>query len=235
LQGLPFDPMRRICTGGHFFNAISRRTTSYSPTHFGIELRTMEIEPWVFQRSTMDRQINREHFLQFLLVVLATASFITLFFYPVLHEAGHLLAVKMFGGRIGGMDLRLFKAYALFSGSFTPAQTSIIDIAGFALPYCVWLLGMAVVRKTENWVVEYFKLLFSFMVLGTMLIWIIFPALAMFHSAPLTEDAVKFTVHSDIHGFLISGAFILLAWLSVMTLIKNTGSLKAIFNKLLYS
>lgn len=168
---------------------------------------------------------------QALLIVylIILAWFIILIVYPFLHESGHLLSAIICGGKAHGMRLGFLQASVSFSGDFNNFQLAIVHISGAILPYVIWLVFIISIPKNVHFILEGFKILFSGIVIGSMLPWIIIPILFELNKAPAGDDVTKFMGSVNTNGFLISSIFLAVIAFSIILFIKKLGNIKDIF------
>src|SRR6056297_1019490 len=105
---------------------------------------------------------------------------IILIFYIILHEGGHLLMAFLFGGEITYFNINLINARISYNGNFTIFQYSIIDLAGFGLPFLIWYVFISLIPlKVNNLIIKNIKV-YSGIVISTIIPWIIIPILQIF-------------------------------------------------------
>lgn len=149
--------------------------------------------------------------------------------YVLLHEGGHALTAYLSGVRITYFSINLFNARMAYSGSLTAFQKSIFHIAGFGLPYFIWLLLISFVPvNSGKRVIEYLKV-YSAVVMASAIPWITIPVLYLTGSAPAGDDTTKFLKTSSLNGLLVSLFFLCLLVFSFLLWRKKTPDARAIF------
>jgi len=135
---------------------------------------------------------------------------IILIFYIILHEGGHLLMAFLFGGEITYFNINLINARMSYNGNFTMFQYSIIDLAGFGLPFLIWYVFISLIPlKVNNLIIKNIKV-YSGVVISTIIPWIIIPILQIFSKAPSGDDVTKFLIRSNLNNLLVSLIFLCL-------------------------
>jgi hypothetical protein len=166
--------------------------------------------------------------------ILSLGILFIVFLYPLLHESGHLLAAKIFGGQIGGMSLNLLNARAFFCGNFTNIQNAIIFISGMAFPYFIWLIFIIIIPKFTPPAVEYIKLFSSLMIISTMLPYLIMPIVYLYGKAPSIDDSTRFIFNININPVVISIIFLIIITLSLILFLSKTKDIKELFYKKIF-
>jgi hypothetical protein len=155
------------------------------------------------------------------IVIITTGVLFALLIYPLLHEAGHLLAANAFGSRHNSIKLGIFQAWALFDGSFSKEQTSIINISGIGFTFILWLIFIVVVPKECAWWLEPLKLVYSSANIASLLVWVVVPILTINGKAPMSEDATKFTISSSYNEYAIAFVSFIVVILSLYLFFKK--------------
>jgi hypothetical protein len=149
-----------------------------------------------------------------ILIALALfASLVLLFVYTVLHEGGHALVGLLSGGTIETFNVSFldFSAHvSMRGGSDSPAVRVLNNLAGMALPLLAWVAFLLLAPRRGNLLLEWVKAVGSMGVFNTLLVWIIFPIIALFGEAPAGEDATRFLRNSGVHPLLMAAFFLLL-------------------------
>ncbi|MEC9488327.1 MAG: hypothetical protein UMV23_02445 [Halanaerobium sp.] len=153
--------------------------------------------------------------------------FITI--YATLHEAGHALSVLLFGGEITFFNINLFDARMSYRGVFLPWEKSVIHLAGFGLPYLLWLIFISIIPvRIGRQVLEYIKA-YSAAIMATAVPWVIVPLLALFGNAPQGDDTTKFLQASSLPGLLAPILFTLLILISYLIWHRKSPGALAVF------
>jgi hypothetical protein len=165
------------------------------------------------------------------LVLIALTIFII---YPFLHEAGHLIAAFIFGGKNLKMSLAIINAHSYFNGMFSYAQIILIHLSGLMFPYLIWLFTVFAITRKQNPVIQLFRMIYTLVVLCTLLPWIIVPLLYRAGSYTRIDDIVTVIQSSGIDEFFMSGLFALLLGLSLLlTIYKIHHPLKIFYSKII--
>jgi membrane-associated protease RseP (regulator of RpoE activity) len=149
--------------------------------------------------------------------------------YVTLHEAGHALAAYLFGGKITHFSINLFDARVGYSGNLSSLQKSIIHVAGFGLPYILWLFSIIIIpANTGKKIIENIKV-HSVVIIGTLLPWIVIPILYLSGNAPPGDDVTNFLEISSFNSLLLALIFLSLLVVSFYIWWKKTKDVKKIF------
>ena len=139
--------------------------------------------------------------------------FVALFYvftYTVLHEGGHAIIGLLAGARISAFNVNFFNisAHVSFDASFTRAQAAVMNVAGVSLPFMVWLAFILSVPRRSNLVVELIKTVSAVGILNVFLVWMIFPVMYLWGTAP-SDDVTNFLTNSGIPPLLVAGVALL--------------------------
>lgn len=136
--------------------------------------------------------------------------FVTIFFYIVLHEAGHCLVAVCCGAKITQFNI-LGAHMSYTGGEFSIITYAFFHAAGMLLPVVISFLFMAFYRKNyQNIFYRIFFAMFSMIpIVGTMA-WIFVPFLYLSGKAPDNDDVTKFINTSGVSPLIVSGIAILL-------------------------
>lgn len=134
-----------------------------------------------------------------------------IFAYTVVHELGHALAGLAFGGRVTWFNVSFFNLDAAVGlwGEFSAPQHAVISAAGVGLTLLVALAVLLLVPRRTGWFLQMLKLFTTTGVLGTLLVWILFPVLVFFGTVPGHDDSINFLNHSGFHPLAVSLAAVL--------------------------
>lgn len=92
----------------------------------------------------------------------ALAIFVLVPLSVLLHEGGHALTVKAFGGEITGFGFYLFYGYVEHRGIYTPLQLAVIAVSGTALNVALGLAALALAwRRPRRAGVNYLLFVFG--------------------------------------------------------------------------
>jgi len=154
--------------------------------------------------------------------------------YTTLHEAGHALAVWVYGGHVIEFNINFFNMHAHITtnGHFTSTQMSVVNISGMLLPLFIWGLALLIIPRKATPLAEIMKLIASLIVVNTLLAWIIIPILVLINCAPPHDDVTQFIYNSGIPSlaatFLFFGVYIL-SWVFTFYRIDNINEVMRAF------
>lgn len=165
-------------------------------------------------------------------LVLIPAFLFAVYFYTLLHEGGHALVAIMYGGKVINFVLG-FNAHVTYSGAnFTRLGEPLFNAAGFLLPYLVLLSALLFYnRGVKNRIYHFAYAVFTIMIAGSSIAWVIIPIISIFSAPPAGDDVTKFLEASKINPLLVSVlALVLIALLLLIARQKGlTAKVKELF------
>lgn len=137
---------------------------------------------------------------------------LVIFTYTVVHELGQALTGIAFGGQITRFNVSFFNLDAAVGlwGEFSSAQHAVISAGGVGLTLLAAAAVLFIIPRRANWVLQMLKLFTTMSVLGTLLVWIIFPVLVFFGTVPGHDDSINFLNYTGFHPLVVSLAAALL-------------------------
>lgn len=144
----------------------------------------------------------------FVVFAMGLVSFIT---YILLHESGHALVAILCGA--SNVKISIFLAHTWWmGGSFTGITRALCDVAGAALPVCVFWIGMMFYKRERKSAIYHVAYgIFFIAAISSLLAWVLIPAYSIFAPFPdETDDVVKF-----LNGSGISPVIVLLSAISI--------------------
>lgn len=146
-----------------------------------------------------------------------------LLLYTVLHEGGHALVILAYGGIIDNFDVLGLNAHVRFHGAvFSALGAALNHAAGVLLPIIIGAIAIILYKpkvKFAGYHICYF--MGSVSLVGSMLVWVAFPAISLFTPPPQAEDATKFLNATGFHPLLVSLGALLLAGTFIFFLYKK--------------
>jgi len=145
---------------------------------------------------------------------------ISIVLYTFLHESGHALVGALSGAKISGFSVNFWElsAHVDLEGTFSLAQTILINVAGVSLPLLTWAIFVLLTPKRVNPNLQIFKFTSGIIPISSLLAWAVIPILVMLGQSP-TDDATNFLRNTQIFPPLVTAGALLLmaAGLSLMS------------------
>lgn len=143
------------------------------------------------------------------------------FIYTFLHEAGHALVGIAYGGTVESFVFWNFNAHVrVVNANFTDFGLALYISGGTLLPVAIGMIAICFYKRGSKPLA--YRLCFSAAVLSlaaTMVIWVVFPIIAMFDALSMGEDVWRFLYVTGYHplfialtSLLLTGAFTIFAF-----------------------
>lgn len=154
--------------------------------------------------------------------VMFAMAFVSLIIYVLLHESGHALVAILCGA--SNVKISVFSAHTWWKGgSFTGITQALCDVAGAALPVCVFWIAIMFYSKERKSVVYHMAYgIFFIAATSSLLAWVLIPAYSMFETFPdQTDDVVNFLSGSGISPVIVFLSAIFIIAFNVFIAIKK--------------
>jgi hypothetical protein len=142
-----------------------------------------------------------------LLILFFLVAFILLAF-PFIHELGHALVALAAGGEIVAFSIRFPTAHVAYHAPMTSTLSALSAVSGVGLTYLAWLALILFTRKGDSPVLPLFKFIATLSVMGSLLVWIIFPVLYLAGRAP-SDDVTGFLSLTGVPPLLVTALALL--------------------------
>ncbi len=141
--------------------------------------------------------------------------------YTFLHEGGHAIIGILGGQKVTEFNINFWdlSAHVSFCTEY-PIQgfyKYALPVAGWFLPYILWLVSILFIKKTDNVKYEFIKLLPSIMIISSTLPYIIL-TVAYELGATISEDSISFLNVTGLSGYFVSGIFTIIIYFSIKLL-----------------
>lgn len=159
--------------------------------------------------------------IRFAFVIFAMAL-VSLIIYVLLHESGHAL-VALFCGA-SNVKISVFSAHTWWTGrSFTGITQALCDVAGVALPVCVWWIVMMFYKQERKSAIYHVAYgIFFITATASLLAWVLIPAYSIFAPFPdQSDDAVNFLNGSGISPVIVLLSAIFIIAFNIFLAIKK--------------
>lgn len=151
--------------------------------------------------------------------------------YTLIHEGSHAVFAIIFGCKIIAFDINILSGtpHVSYTGDLTAIKSAIISIAGFNVPFIMWLMLLIINRNNKKILVKKILLFSSFGILSTAIINIVLPILFKNGYNVQGEDIVKFIIYTGLNSYLVSlialmlfilGGYVLLTTINVKEVIR---------------
>lgn len=154
----------------------------------------------------------------------AVLIFLVLFFlaaYTLIHEGGHAIAGLLFGGELTSFNTRFWDLSAHVSIAndehFSTLQKAVVSASGVSLPIVVWLVILIAVPRKGNMVLEWFKLLGTMNVFGSLLVWVAFPIMYLAQGTAPGDDSTNFLRITALPPLLVCGSALVILSVGLLT------------------
>lgn len=131
--------------------------------------------------------------------------------YTLLHEGGHAIMGLLFGGTITSFSANFFNlsAHVGIDGEFTLLQNALISAAGVSFPLLLVMLYLLASRKSDEPVMNWFRLILFIGTVNTLLAWIVIPVLVLLGQTA-SDDSFNFLNYTGFHPLIVTGAALLI-------------------------
>lgn len=159
------------------------------------------------------------------IILLLSGMIALVYFYTFLHEGGHALIAMLYGGTIQEFVLG-FDAHVRTTGAdFTPAGRALYNAAGALVPLLFLVVAFLLYRKkVKQALYHFFYWMFSIMIIGSLMAWVIIPVVSLFSAPPAGDDVTKFLNNSGLHPLMVTSAALLTMAL-MATMVYRSGLL----------
>ncbi len=149
-----------------------------------------------------------------LIAVLLLSACMEIPVYICLHEAGHALIAIACGAEI--LSFSIVGAYvSSMGGNFTRVTSSLMNIAGMALPLIFAVCYMLFIfnKNKQGYFYRIFSLFFVIAPVGSLMTWVFIPVAYLAGDTTSPDDVIHFLNSSGIHpAIVMSGALVMLVW-----------------------
>ena len=158
---------------------------------------------------------------------------ISIVLYTFLHEGGHALVGALSGANISGFSVNFWdlSAHVNLEGTFSPAQTILLNVAGVSLPLLVWSIFVLLTPKRVNPNLQIFKFTSGIIPISSLLAWAVIPILVMLGQSP-ADDSTNFLRNTQIFPPLVSGGALLLMAAGLGLMLRQIGGRRGLVQRM---
>jgi hypothetical protein len=166
---------------------------------------------------TSGQQRMKKIFPLFVFYILVAQWVMYLYFF--LHEAGHAIAVIIFGGKLTGFVVGFWNSHYNFSGDFSNWQNSIRASAGILFPIPIWAVFLWITPRKCTTFFAGIRYIISLGFLASLLPYIVEPILYQNgwrgYNPWGYDDMTAFLNYSGWNGYSVAGIVLMLLTLSI--------------------